>query len=231
MTTPYDALGQGLRDQFRMYATAVAGERALAVAAGLPPGSKLQWSRADQFKTTFLEEAQRAMIQFHQDYLGNAEEVMVHRGSARFVSTTLEIARIANDVARQTVRQATFGKDSPISALKASRMGAGAIGLLAQQRLANPSFRVKDSAGRIWDGEKLVETLARDYAYQIFIDHQFDQAVKDGATVVELEHPDQNHEYAGLSIDLTEDDWMTVRDKTFHINSNLTIGYVVPSES
>lgn len=223
---PYNALGERFRTQFRMFATAVAGERALAVAAGLPPMSVKQWTRAEAFRAAFMKEVQDALQRFHEDYLGNASTEFSQRSALRFAWLVLDLSRISGEIVQQSIRQATFGKEAPISILKGSRMGAGAIGRLAQQRLANPDFKVSDSAGRKWDGEKLVQTLVRDFAYQAFIDHQFDQAIKDGADFVTIEHPDGwDHPEHGTLISLHHD-WLEVRDRTFHINSNLTISHV-----
>lgn len=221
--TTFDDFGARYRDRFRMFATAVAGERALAAAAGLPPGSIKQWSRAHQFKDALLKDFQTEAIRYFQDHLAKADEPFRKRGMAMMGHTYLEVARISSAVITQSVRQATFGKDNPLSALDVKRMGTGAIGLLAQRRLANPDFKVADTSGRQWTADTLVGTIVRDFAYQVLIDSQYDEAIRDGATEVTLEHPDPEHMLAGQTLPLTGDGWLALRDSTFHVNSNLTV--------
>lgn len=88
--------------------------------------------------------------------------------------------------------------------------GAGAIGLLIQQRIAQPKFQVKDGAGRTWDAEKLFAVIARDFGYQTYIDHRFAEAITSGETAVEASDGTVYHLDAS---------WLEARDQDFHINS------------
>jgi hypothetical protein len=223
----YDDLGTRYGAKFRMFATAVAGERALAAAAGIPPTNAKRWSRADQFRSAFLSEARIELSRYAQELMGNAQQEALGTTLGRLASTWADIADLTGQIVTQSTRQATFGLQNPLTVLQSSRMGAGAIGVLAQQRLANPTFKVRDSAGREWNGDLLMERIVRDFAYQVFIDHQFEQARQDGAQEVVLQHPDSTHPLAGETLPVTGEDWLQKRNEVFHFNSKLTVDHAV----
>lgn len=215
----YEDLAARYKAAFRMLCTALAGERALSAAAGLPAGSHRQWSRAHEFAAGFSKDAKTEFLRFHTDLLANASAHVRYRCDVRLNGVLMELLRLTQDVVKQNNRQAAFGALNPLNALD-GRIGAGALGQLAQRRLANPSFKVRDSAGREWDGEALVWTLVRDYAYQTYIDARLDEAAHEGREYVELTHPNPDHPEYGRLMPL--DDW-ALRDEIFHINSRLDI--------
>lgn len=221
----YDDLGRRQSDRFRVFATAVAGERALAVAAGLPPGSLRQFSRSDSFRRAFVEDLRLDLIRFQGEFAPMSDPELAANSLVRIFNTVMDAHRIASSVVEQSNRQAAFGKANPLKAIQAKKLGVGAIGLLAQRRLANPDFKVRDTSGRQWDGEKLIDVIVRDCAYQMFIDGQIAQAKADGAQFVTLDHPNDDHPMRGLTLQLNSPDWQRVRDETFHVNSNLTVLY------
>jgi hypothetical protein len=217
----YDDLAVRQQARFETYATAVAGERALASAAGLQPGSAKVFFRAREFKRALHEDTVADLTTYYREHLGSADELFQDRGMTRLAFAALRLDDIANQVMTKSNRDLA-GKASLTSIL---RGGAGAVGLLAQQRLVQPAFEVKDTSGRHWDASKLVRIVVRDFAYQTYIDSQFDAALADGASEVFLEHADADHELQGASIDLSAADWIDQRDDLFHVNSNLTIRY------
>lgn len=221
----YDDLGRRQADRFRIFATAVAGERALAAAAGLPPGSLRQFSRSDSFRRAFIEDLRLDLVRYHGEFTVMFDPETAANSLARIFNTVMDAHRIASSVVDQSNRQATFGKANPMGAIQAKRLGVGAIGQLAQKRLANPDFKARDTSGRQWDGEKLIEVIVRDCAYQMFIDGQIAQAKADGAEFVVLDHPNDGHPMRGLTLQLNSPEWQRVRNETFHVNSNLTVLY------
>lgn len=209
--------------RFRMFATAVAGERALAVATGMPPVSLKQWTRSRSFKAALMSDTTIELQRYYEEHMSNAGDIFRERSAARFGVTSINIADIAQQVMNQTSKQAKFGLADPMKALDPSRP-AGAIGLLAQRRLANPEFKVQDpQTGFKWAAESLVHKLVRDYAYQIFIDAQYDSAIQDGKTSITLDHADVNHPLRGQELPLSGDNWLTIRDDVFHVNSKLMV--------
>jgi hypothetical protein len=219
----YDDIAARFSLRFRLYATAVAGERGLAAAAGLKPESVKRWSRAQQFRDAFAEDAARELGYFLNDHLASASELFQVRGMQRLNGTLAELSNITGQIQHRSNRDASGARAQLTDHIK-----GGAAGLLAQRRLATPTFKVEDAAGRVWDAEKLVYTIVRDYAYQTHIDSQFDAALNDGAKEVAVAHPNPNHSMNGVSIDLTgpAEAWLPVRDETFHINSRLQVRHV-----
>lgn len=220
----YDDLAARHQVRFQIYATAVAGERALASAAGVKPGSMRTWSRGEKFRQALYDDTWRELSTYYEDYLGSASEDFKKNGLARLAITMLDVSNISNQVLRAANREVFEGSPGLVDLMRTARTGS--IGLLAQQRMAKPTFRAKDSAGRTWDADKLMNTIVRDFAYQTFIDAQFQEAVNDGATEVTIEHPDPNHALSGTTISMGDPAWQKLRNETFHINSSLTISHV-----
>ena len=220
----YDDLGKRLADRFALYANAVAGERALAVAAGLPAASLKRWSRVRQFRSAFAQDAERDLGLFMWEHLKGAPEVMQERGYKRLSETLIELNEITSQVQRQANRD-LLGKSMRLVDMLGGP--SGSIGLLAQRKMAIPTFTVEDASGRKWSGEKLTQTIVRDFAYQTYIDGEFGRAMNDGAQIAVLEHPDANHVMNGVELDISgpQDAWLALRDETFHINSRLGVTY------
>lgn len=222
----FDDLAARFLVRFQLYSTAVAGERALASAAGIVPGSMRTWMRGDAFRNAFSEDATRELGIYYADHLGNASTVFHQRGALRVAWTSLDLNRITTQILTKSNREVFEGKPGLVDLMK--ERGSGAIGLLAQRKMARPTFQVKDSSGRTWeDADRLVHTIVRDFAYQTHIDARFDAATKDGVKSVIVEHPESGHEVAGTVIDLTlpMSEWMAKRDEIFHMNSRLDITY------
>lgn len=218
----YEDFASRQAERFRMFSTAVAGERALASAAGMPAVSLKQWSRAELFRTALLKDLRHDMLAFYEDYLNTAMSVFRERGELRMSELFSFAGNVTKQIIGQSNRQAAFGKANPVDAMQYE---AGAIGLLAQRKMADPTFKVRDTANRQWDAGTLMKLHARDFAYQTLIDSQYSKAISEGAVEVIIEHPDPEHPNLGKRLPLLTGDWMLERDKTFHINSNMTVNH------
>lgn len=89
---------------------------------------------------------------------------------------------------------------------------AGAMGLLLQRQVA-PRLTVRDRAGRAWVAETYVATSARDYAYQFYVDAQFERLQAEGATRVDILYADPSRNQT-----LTLDAARARRGEFFHVN-------------
>lgn len=217
----YNDFGRRAAEGFTLFATATAGQRALAASAGIPLGASGQSVRLVNLRRVFVGGLQEDMQTYLEGKIAYDGSLLAKRSAARFATASFDIFDITNQVTRDAQRQAKFGLLNPLDTLSARR-GAGAIGLLAQRRLATPNLSVRDSSGRQWDGAALVRLITRDFAYQTFIDAQFQTAIAAGAKEVTINHSgDMN----GKKIDLAGD-WIKIRDSQFHINSEKTISYV-----
>ncbi len=104
---------------------------------------------------------------------------------------------------------------------------AGAVGLLLQKKLAKPELLAADRAGRKWPAEKLVAVLARDFAYQTYLDAEIERFDEEGVETVQVVYPDATHKNHGLSMRL--DDVAPVRKSIFHPNSQARLVPYVPT--
>ena len=105
------------------------------------------------------------------------------------------------------------------------KTATGGMGLLVQQKVGAVEFKVTDTSGRKWDAKRLVHVVARDYAYQSWIDWQADMYAN-----------------AGYDIMKTKGDFLfslrgaegyppfeEIRGLVFHPNSNsMMVPYVSP---
>lgn len=103
----------------------------------------------------------------------------------------------------------------------------GAIGKLLQQRAIKPDLVAIDTSGRRWVADKLITVMARDFAYQAYLDAQIHKLDDDGTEFVQIVYPDTDHENHGLVMRLEE--LSQARKKIFHPNSTARIKAYVPS--
>ena len=101
---------------------------------------------------------------------------------------------------------------------------AGYVGLLLQKRLADPELVAIDRAGRKWQAAALVKTVARDFAYQAYIDFQVDQILDSGANAAEVvwmnpEHPNYGDIVMLSGSSKLHPDLAAVRSFYFHPNA------------
>jgi hypothetical protein len=106
---------------------------------------------------------------------------------------------------------------------------AGAVGLLLQKKLeAPPRLLVRDRAGRAWQAETFVASLARDFAYQSYLDSVIERLDAAGVDMVQVVYPDPTHEHHGMPLRL--DEVGLIRKTIFHPNSNATLVPYVQAE-
>lgn len=106
----------------------------------------------------------------------------------------------------------------------------GAMAELARVSTDTIELHSKDAAGRTWKSSALVRTMARDFAYQRFIDHQAYAFGLQGSTLVKINYLDQNHQDQGLIISLGDQpgyvSLQSVRRRIFHPNASATLSHV-----
>lgn len=104
---------------------------------------------------------------------------------------------------------------------------AGAIGLLLQKKMGVPRLTARDGAGRAWQSDQLVAVMARDFAYQAYLDATIERLDADGVELVDIAYPDPGHANHGLTIRL--DEVALVRRTLFHPNSTARLVPHVPT--
>ena len=112
---------------------------------------------------------------------------------------------------------------------------AGAMGLLWQQKMAQPEFTLPDAIGRNWVAEKMVRAATRDVLYQAELDATVVELRAAGFSYAMVMHPSA-HDKNGMILSLAEQpsvlrdfprvDDPAVRKEVFHPNARATLeGY------
>jgi len=104
---------------------------------------------------------------------------------------------------------------------------AGAVGLLLQRKVARPELTATDHSGRKWQADKLVAVMARDFAYQAYLDATIDKLKGEGVEWVQVAHPSAYHPHHGLVMRLAEVGQL--RKSIFHPNSHARLVPHVPT--
>lgn len=102
---------------------------------------------------------------------------------------------------------------------------AGAVGQLLTKKAEEVTLMATDRSGRRWQATTLVSVLAREFAYNVFIDSQL--AVID-TDLVEIIHPDPKHPHHGTK--LYKHEIGAFRHAIFHPNSQAQVRPYVPAE-
>lgn len=104
---------------------------------------------------------------------------------------------------------------------------AGAVGLLLQRKVATPELVANDKSGRKWPADKLVAVMARDFAYQAYLDAAIERFEAEGVEWVEVAHSNPDHPAHGTVMRI--DEISLVRKSIFHPNSNARLVPYVPT--
>lgn len=169
--------------------------------------------KAHELANTFYLIAERDVSDYLQPMLEDASEsardgLIVRK---KEVLSRLRAGLLEN--LHQVVKLARTGVGGVGSMLTGT---TGAIGLLVQRQAGTIQFKATDAAGRKWDAEKLFKTLARDFAYQSWLDVQADQFIH---TEHNLMQTPNGRIFSLLGTD-GYDSFEAVRSEIFHINSN-----------
>lgn len=92
---------------------------------------------------------------------------------------------------------------------------AGAIGAILARRASVPRHTARDSAGRAWVAEKLVQTIARDFAYQATVEHDLYTLQRAGDVHVDIVYADSTRNYT-----TTVKEAIEKRSTIFHPNAS-----------
>jgi len=101
---------------------------------------------------------------------------------------------------------------------------AGAIGQLLAAKVETVELTATDRSGRRWPADKLVALVAREFAYNAFIDQQLATI---GTDMVEVIHPDPSHAHNGVK--LYKHELGAYRRAIFHPNSQAQVRAYVPA--
>lgn len=214
----YDRYGAGIRAEYELFANALMADYLTHSAArrGIAGVSQLRTSGKDH-AARFAARATELTF----DYLRSVEY-----GAAVDPTAYLHLLRqVAQHNINALVARLMHGALRPADLL--TTQSTGAIGQLLQQRLERPRLVARDKAGRAWLADKLVLNMARNFAYQTYLDAVLDGAGLDGVTQLQIVYPDPHHEHHGTV--LSPEEVAALRDTIFHPNSHARLVPHVPT--
>jgi hypothetical protein len=216
----YDDFGAQLKREYDLFLFALAG-RYLSLMA---PGAEVSPFMVRQLKEagaalreTFLQLANQRVTDYVSTYASASAE---NRGKA-FLN---DLSGLTN----QNVNSLTLKmKGAAKSALSSVQGAHGGIGLLLQRKLATPEFKVVMTSGRTFDAAPLVKSLARNFAYQTWIDHTLTEI---GATsdLAQVQYADPAHAGFGQIFSISGNtagypSYDQIAAEVFHFNAQATI--------
>lgn len=210
----FDHFGTQVSARYQLYVAAVLGAYSARLAAGTG-----KYTAGD-----FRNDAYAQLITLGNDVRRMVREYLYQHGQGARAVRTQGFEKQLDHVAQQMIitlaNRLQLGAQSLAGVL--IRGATGAIGTLIQQRLARPvTLTARDSAGRAWVADKLVAFLARDFAYQTYIDHQIGQMLIDGAVMARVVYPDPEHVNHNLEVRL--DNLGPLRPTVFHPNASAVL--------
>ena len=173
---------------------------------------------SDTFKLvgTFYEIAERDFDDYLRPMLAEASDDVSDGLVTRKMVALAHIRAMLLENAHQVTKMARTGVTGVGSLLKGS---AGAIGLLVQRQAGKIEFKVTDTSGRKWQAEKLFRVVARDFAYQAWIDKQ----------IADMRAASVDMATNGVNAVFSLDEFEELRGEYFHINSSAIPTPYVPS--
>lgn len=218
----YDQFASTLAADYEMFTAAITGYYLSVGAAGskLSPRSvAVLKAECDRLATRFLEGANANTAQYLADLnAGDATAALdTHRAQFMFTLTSIVIKNVEDVINRLK------GGDNNMKSLMVG--STGAIGQLLQRRFEKPSFESRDASGRKWKSLPLVRVVARDFAYQSFVDAEVADLKMHGFKVAEVVYPNSTHESHGTLVSLTGvaqgmASFAAARTTYFHPNSH-----------
>lgn len=185
----YDDFATKLKQDYNLFLFALAG-RYLTLTA---PGAEVSPQMLRQMKEQGLELAKTFMQSAGMrigDFTHSHQSAGVEARSSAFVKVLANIA--AQNIDMLTLRM----KGGAKNALAGVKEAHGAIGLLLQQKLANPDFRVKTPKGRSFDAVAYLFAEARNFAYLSWIDTTLER-IAQTSDLAEIRYPNPEHSANG----------------------------------
>ena len=220
----YDDFAEALRREYEVFLFALTGRYLSYTSAGVQASPMLAHqmkSAGAGLQAMFLEHASTKIDNLIGEYpsaYANERAVAFKRELTRVTDTNI---------------------DSLVDRIKGAAMNPtavgevhGAMGLLLQQKMANPEFRVPTKSGRSYEAKSLMYAQARDFGYRVWIDETLETI---GATgdLAEVLYSDPNHAGNGMvfSISGKTPDYPSfagIEDEVFHYNAQAMIVPHVP---
>lgn len=215
----FDDLASQLKREYEVFLFALTGRYLSLSAAGVQvsPQSITAVQKAGiTLQGMFLEHANALVRQFAQDYPSASAQ-------ARVTAFERELTRMS-DINIKSLTDRMRG-----AAINPTAVGEvhGAMGLLLQQKMAEPEYRIPTKSGRSFDAKALLWTEARDFGYRIWLDNKLEW-IAQGGDLAQVQYPDPNHADNGMVFSISGKtqgvpSYAEIKDKVFHYNAQAMI--------
>jgi len=221
----FDDFATKLKQDYDLFLFALAGRYLTLMAPGAEVSPHMVRQMQEQgaaLAKTFLSSASARVDDFAQSYPLADSDVR----SARFKR---ELSNIAAQNIYTLMQRMKGGAQNTLAGVKEAH---GAIGLLLQQKLSNPDFRIKTPKGRSFDAASYLLAEARNYAYQSWIEFTLAQ-IAQTSDLAQVNYPNPEHVGHGTVFSISG---QTPGYKSFeqiklmfHYNSTAFITHHVPA--
>lgn len=221
----FDELANRVSGEYELFLVSLAGQYFALSGAGviLTPRAVSDFYKAGKL---FLNLAEGDATTYLAHFRDGASETLVDALNGRFEAFSDRLRwAVAQNV--RTISDRMMSGHLDISKMLHDQHGA--IGLLVQQQMTKINFKLPDAAGRLWDAQALVRSVARDFAYQSHLDTQLDILTRTGHDKFQVIHPDADHPNNGRVFSASE--FSEIRAEVFHPNSKATVMPYVPVSS
>ena len=181
----YDEFATKLQREYELFLFALSGRYLNLIAPGAavsPMMVRQMETEGAKMRDTFLHSATQRADDFARTYtVAGAQQ-----RSEQFLS---DLKRITTENIATITQRMKTGSANTLSGIKHAH---GAIGLLLQQKLSNPDFRVKTPKGRSFDAVGYVFAEARNFAYLTWIDATLEK-IAVTSDLAEVRYPNPEH--------------------------------------
>jgi hypothetical protein len=172
MTMRYEEFASSMMADYELYLYALMGRYQAIRAPGVevtPQVVRLLEVDAYRLSKTFSQIASETIKGYANPMIAASSEEFVDSLAQRKKEVEVLIQSIVIENVRQIIHMTKTGFGGYISMLKDA---SGGMGLLVQQKIGTVEFKVTDTSGRKWEAKRLMRVIARDYAYQSWLDWQ-----------------------------------------------------------
>lgn len=181
----YDAIADTLKQEYNLFLFALAGRYLTLMAPGAdvtPMMVRQMEEQGTALAKTFTSSAKALVSDFARSHT-----------SARSDALYEQFVKMVDNITAQNINTLTQRmKGGAQNTLAGVKDAHGAIGLLLQQKLANPDFRVKTPKGRSFDAVAFFYAEARNFAYQSWVESTL-ETIAQTSDLAEVRYPNPEH--------------------------------------
>jgi hypothetical protein len=203
----YDRFGSRVAGRFALFVAHINGNYTARVSAGQNINSVGDFRNDGYQEVINLQNDVRALM-------GEYEATLVYGYVTDSDSAFMQyLTAIASQVINALVIK--LGAGGVLREADLFNRPTGSLGAILARRAVITRTTARDSAGRAWEAEKLVQTIARDFAYQAYIAHSLWTLQRAGDVHVNVIHADPTR-----NTTITVKDALERRAEIFHPNSS-----------